>query len=345
MTAVDGFGDADTRAACAQYRLAKGLSPSELANAAREPLSDRNTIWIYGAGFESQPQHLLSLARHNRQLVGNEPSIMQLLAEPARFFGLLDELGIAYPESELGPLEVGPGWLYKPAGGSGGLGIHRCTAGSPRVADVAGYCQRFVSGRLLSLLFVADGASLEVIGFNRVMARYPLAGDFRFAGVIGGLMPDEAVKRGMLVAARRLTRALGLRGVNGIDFVIHQGRPLLIDLNVRPTAALELYEDALPGGGLRCHLDGCQGRLTATPQPRMNRGMRVLYAREPLSVTRTQWPAWVTDRPQPGTHVAAEQPVCSVHAKGADPETVEARLRERVDTVRHLLAERNEHAA
>lgn len=345
VTAVDGFGDADTRAASTRFQRAHGLSPRRLLDAARDAMAGHGSDWVYGAGFESGPSELLALARQNRHVVGNDPSTLQLLGDPARLFSLLQELDIPHPETRLEAAGIGTGWLLKPAGGYGGLGVRLYAAVRPQAVDESAYLQRFVNGTLCSLLFVADGADLEVIGFNRMLVRYPAAGDFRFAGVINGFSPEDVVKRGMLTAARRLTRALGLRGVNGIDFVIHQGRPLLIDLNARPTAALELYENALPLGGYLCHVAACQGELTPTPVLRGVHGMRIVYTRQALCITDVEWPEWVTDRPMRSEFIPADQPLCTVHAQGADMATVDGRLRERVDSVYQLLAACNECAA
>ena len=345
VTAVDGFCDADTREASEHHQCASGLTPGHLSDAARGILEGRDSAWVYGAGFESRPSELLALTRHNRHVVGNDPSTVQLLADPRRLFALLSELDIPHPETKFEPVPADSGWLIKPAGGSGGLDVRRCTATERLADDAPVYLQRFVNGALCSLLFVADGTELEVIGFNQPLARFASAGDYRFAGVIGGLAPGEAVEHGMLTAARRLTRTLGLRGVNGIDFVMDRGRPLFIDLNARPTAALELYEDVLPAGGYLCHVNGCRGELTLASTPRTVRGMRVVYARQSLRVGAIDWPAWVTDRPVPGEYIPADQPLCTVHAQGPDRETVEARLRERFDGACRLLVARNEYAA
>lgn len=343
ISAVDGFGDSDTRDASASYRRARGLSPQHLSCAAREVLGVRAAPWLYSAGFESRPADLQALVQRNGNLVGNDPAVTQLLADPARLFALLADLGIEFPPTMLDATTSDSDWLVKPAGGCGGTGVHR--ASDPLVADMPGYSQHFVNGPLCSLVFVADGADLEIIGFNRLLARFPAAGDFRFAGAISGLALEPPAKRRMLTAARRLTRSLGLRGVNGIDFVMHKGEPLFIDLNARPTATLELYEDDLPEGGYLCHVTGCRGSLSKPDSPSAVRGMRVVYAGHGQRPGNVDWPAWVTDRPMPGEYVPADQPLCTVHARGPDMETVAGCLRERVDEVSHLMVTPDEHAA
>lgn len=343
VTAIDAFGDADTCQASADCRRASGPSPQHLSQTARPVLSDARLAWTYGAGFEQDPDALRALGPSDRGLVGNDPAVLGLLAEPARWFALLADLDIACPQTALEPSAAGRDWLVKPAGGCGGSGVHRFVHPDP--GDAAVYYQRFVGGPLCSLVFVADGARMQPLGFNRLFARYPAAGDFRFAGAISGLVPAEPARRCMLTAAQRLTRALGLRGVNGIDFALNQGQPLLLDLNARPTATLELYEDDLPAGGYLCHVDGCEGVLTRPRSGGPARGMHIVTARRPSRLGPLSWPSWVSDRPVAGEFVPVGQPLCTVHAQGPDIETVAGRLREKADAVAQLVVAGNADAA
>ena len=56
-------------------------------------------------------------------------------------------------------------------------------------------------------------------------------------------------------AAQALTRAFGLRGINGIDFISRNGEAVVIEVNPRWTAAVELVERAL---GVSLFADSCR---------------------------------------------------------------------------------------
>jgi predicted ATP-grasp superfamily ATP-dependent carboligase len=176
-----------------------------------------------------------------------------------------------------------------------------------------------------------------VIGFNHLFAHDACAGDFRYGGAISGARPDESEQHSMEETARRLTAALGLRGVNGLDFVLARGRALLLELNARPPATLELYERALPGGGLRTHLDACRGELPSVPCTELRHGHGVLYAQDDLVAPELDWPDWCSDRPTAGNRVPAGMPLCSVSAVGFDTRRVEQVLRHRSAGIRFLL--------
>lgn len=332
--AVDAFGDADTALAGRAVRAAS-LDPRALVQAVPSRAPATGMSCVYTAGFESAPERLGDLPDRGFRLMGNNPEALRLIADGARWFGLLDELDIAVPRFRFDPPDRRSGWLFKRQAGAGGVGVHR--ADRREAGGVAGYYQAYVKGAVCSLLFAADGERIAEIGWNRLWARYPAAGDFRFAGAITMPAPIATHREVMTGAAQRLTAALSLRGVNGLDFVVGADGPLLLDVNPRPPASLELYERDLPHGGLRCHLAACDGDLPDTPRLSAVRGLRIVYARRDLNPRPAAWPRGIQDRPVAGTRVGAHEPLCSVHATGPDPFTVEARLREMSDVVHELV--------
>lgn len=337
---IDQFADLDTRDAC--QVLLQRPSASAILDAVRDAAVPVASAWCYGAGFEGLGGELERIAQRHT-LYGNEPRVLRLLADPSRLFELLAMLEIAHPPVQWGRPTTGS-WLHKAAARCGGVAVRWADRSRPD-DDATGYYQRYLNGPLCSLVFAADGETLRVIGCNRLVARYPAAGDFRFAGVIGGLrVADDQFER-MTLVARRLTRALGLRGVNGIDFVLQRGEPVFLELNPRPPASLELYESALEAGGIGTHLRACRGELPAAPAGQLIHGMRVVYARRRTAIGVVAWPEWASDLPAPGQVLAGDAPLCSVHASGRDLESVAALLRQRVDAIDGLVATAREEAA
>jgi predicted ATP-grasp superfamily ATP-dependent carboligase len=354
LTGIDCFGDLDARSACDRFVRAERWTSDALADAAiavaRGDASDRGTEradLIISGGLDARPNLLRRLERHYH-LRGNGPEIAGLLAEPARWFDLLDRLGVAHPPIALRRPSEPDGWLLKHAASCGGQAVLPAADAGPNLSADA-YFQRFVDGSVASVLFIADGRDARIIGFNRLFFETVGGRAFSYAGAVAWAGPPAEQQRTIRGWVDMLTRELGLRGLNGIDLVLppsaapmSERAPLLLELNARPTATLELHSERLPGGAVHCHLAACDGRLPSMPidatAPRAFRGYRVLYARHPVTVARNDWPAWCRDRAAPGSRIDAGEPICSVYGDGDDGVVVEQLLRGRAAAVLRFLA-------
>jgi uncharacterized protein len=335
VAALDRFVDDDTRVAASHSRQLPAMSQQALMQALAELGEAGDVPWTYAAGFEADPEALASLVRQQRNLLGNTPDVLRLLADPERYVSLLDTLEIAYPKTVFGRPAETDGWLYKAAGRQGGYQVWPADTAEPQAP---GYYQRCLSGELCSLLFAANGKAIQPLGFNRLSACAPQRGDFRFACAISGYLPDERLAEQMTLVAQRLTRALGLRGINGVDFVLHEGDACLLELNARPPASLELYELRLPRGGLQAHIAACQGELPPAPTSDAgNSGLQIVYAPHGFRIGRLHWPEWVSDRPRAGSTIASGAPLVSVRAVADSIQAVAERLRQRAQAVIELL--------
>ncbi len=346
VAAIDWFGDLDTRAATAQVETAAApgalrFDPVRLLAAAdRLAPSGRCAGLVCGSGLEDAPDLLAQLAR-GRPLYGNAPDVVAAAKDPAGFFALLDELGIAHPETRAArPADPG-GWLAKRVGAAGGG--HVVPAG--RIApgdDELIYFQRRAPGRSLSALFLADGHGAHVLAFSEQLAD-PAAGEpHRFGGLLGPVELAPAAAAELRRSIDRLAGALGLRGLNGIDFLLGEDGPLVIEINPRPTAALDLYDRDTPRGLFDWHVQACRGTLPDAPLACAGVRCFAIHraARRFVIGDALRLPDWCSDLPRPGTAFAPGDPVCTARAAaptaGAAREEL-VRRRERLE--RMLLAE------
>lgn len=231
----------------------------------------------------------------------------------------------------------------------GGRGPARGAPGIPR----GGYLQERVDGIPASVSFVADGRRCRILGYCQGLAGEPGlgAGGFLYAGNLWGppaAWLPAAARETLARAARHLTREFGLRGLNGIDFILAQGRPLLLEVNPRCTASMELIEEGWGRSLFAVHRQAClRGRLPAPPGAEDEGvpasgwlGKGILYAGERLRVgdavpfRRAQ----ARDIPRPGSVVEAGWPLCTVVARAAGTEACRRILLERAAGLRRLLA-------
>lgn len=320
---VDRFGDQDTLAAAVCYSIQADFdAPACLAEITRLCPPGGGVGLIYGSAVDTRPDWLEKLA-DGRALYGNTPATVRLVNDPRRFFALLDKLDISYPETRFEPPQTLAGWLLKSGCGEGGMGVRFPAENSP--AGPREYYQRNLSGPACSLLFLADGVGIAPLGFNTLWtALHSHANPYLFAGAINRAELDSTQRAAVLAYARRLTRALGLVGLNSLDFMPDEDRCRVLEINPRPSATMGLYDEDYPQGLLRAHIAACQGDLSAEPVPiGLVRAFRVFYAPRALTLpAHKRLPAWCADRPPEGAHIMAHAPLCSVRAEGHDARQV-----------------------
>jgi predicted ATP-grasp superfamily ATP-dependent carboligase len=322
VVVLDLFNDVDTRAIALASRACAGrqgrFHRSRVVSAARElaPVGGYAGL-VYGSGLESRPGLLRALSRECA-LLGNSVETVARAKDPEVFFPLLDRLGIAFPEMRMTAPKDPHGWLTKRIGAAGGAHVRPAQLGWPHRDQR--YFQRFQPGRVMSALFLADGFRAQLVGLNEQwQAILSRTVRFAYAGAVTVSDVPETVYATVSRAAARLTESLGLRGLNGFDFIFDGGVPYVLELNPRPTATLDLYDEAVPGGLFAQHLHACAGRLEMGAIPHsVARAHAIVYATRAWRVPAAfDWPEWATDIPVSGSVIAAGAPICTVHARGA----------------------------
>jgi uncharacterized protein len=351
---ADAFGDSDTaelatdaRCVTDAARIGFRAKPVFAALGELEAAASSPPIGlVLGSGFEDRPKLIAALSRRYR-LIGNGAETIARAKNPAGFFALLDTLGIAHPATQLAPPSDIGGWLSKRVGGSGGT----------HVIDAAGaersprrYYQRRVDGVPHSVLAVATKDGVHIVGISRQWTVGQGPRPFRYGGAIGPVQLPPAVDASMRNAAEAVCAALGLVGLVAFDFLLVGNAPILVEVNPRPGATLDVFDDA--GGALfRAHVDACGGKPPRLPAPRGARAAAILYAdRGPLTIDAVRWPEWSADRPAPGTRVPRYRPIVTVFAAAKAAETAFESCRGRLDELAEMLyaqapnRERNDNA-
>ncbi len=325
VTTIDAFGDLDQKALCPNVSLReRGLSYSATAflELARDLAYD---AVVYAGGLENHPSVVAELAR-GRVLLGNAPDVLEKVRDPRCLFATLASDGFAVPAivAEGTPAPSSTTWLCKPVRSGGGRGIRWWRGGRLPPHHIL---QEYVEGRPGSASFVADGTRSVLLGATRQL---PGPRRFLYGGNLFPLDVPAATVEEIRSIAGVLTRAFGLRGVNGFDFVLRGARPVIVEVNPRYCASMELMERATGCSIFALHVEACQGRLPATPPaaPPGVWGKRIVYAPDALRVGDTS--AWLArgwrDVPVSGQAFAAGQPICTALACAPTAAECERRL-------------------
>jgi predicted ATP-grasp superfamily ATP-dependent carboligase len=304
---------------------------------------------VYVANLENHPDSVEDLARGCR-LLGNSPNTLRQVRDWRTLRVYCRDAGLSFPATRLPgeDVDLAVRWLRKPVHGGGGYGI-RFWDGNR--LDAEHFLQAHVVGRAGSAAFVADGQRSVLIGLAEQLIGREELGPQGFAWC-GNILPLEipAAERSKIiddvaVMVSALTRRFGLRGVNGIDFVVTRTsdgalRPTLVEVNPRYTASMELVEQAYGLNVFSLHAEAMTGRLPDFSlaerlwSQRLSFGKAIVYARR--TVTMPETATWVErgrrDIPFPGERIGAGHPVCTVLAEGES----------RAECWKHLLAKAGE---
>jgi predicted ATP-grasp superfamily ATP-dependent carboligase len=343
VTALDNFADldqhADVRALSVSRQLGHRATPDGLARAA-EGLAVDGVAYL--SPFENHARAVERLAR-GRALFGNPPDVLRKVRDPRLVHDELSRRSVPVACVEV---ESAPRTILKRRASGGGRGARLW---QPGISVPRGwFLQRFIEGIPGSVSFVAAHRHCVPIGVSRQLIGDAAFGAtaFRYCGSMSGscsqLFPpadDAALWRAIRALADAVTDAFQLVGLNGIDFIMSNGRPFAIEVNPRWSSSMELFERARPGSLLGAHVGAClrgdlPSAMTAPPPGVM--GKAIVFARKRVTMPDTR--PWledpsVRDVPHAGQQVRTGEPMCTVFAAGDDFEECRRQLVHRASRV------------
>jgi predicted ATP-grasp superfamily ATP-dependent carboligase len=310
--------------------MAKGMRAQPLlraldALAKRAP--SRVAGFVYGAGFEDRPE-LLELIAARWPVLGNHADTVRHIKAPGTFFAALDRLGIRHPETASKRPRNGAGWLAKKTGGAGGSHIvpSRLAAARPDV-----YFQRSVAGRAVSALFIANGGDARVLGFSEQWTIPSPRSRFRYGGAVRPASLPQDVARQMTSAVTGVARAFKLRGLGSADFLVNDRDALLLEINPRPGATLDIFDcGATPL--LSLHVNAVEGARLPARGLKLGGAMAsaIVYAVTGGAAPRGfVWPEWSADRPKSSERIDKNRPICTVSARASTKARAKRLIEER----------------
>ena len=201
------------------------------------------------------------------------------------------------------------------------------------------YLQEFVDGIPCSVAFAsAQGRAAPMGVFRQLIGDAAFgASGFTYCGnilTLPGDAQDDAVIDAACGLAQIVAETFGIVGVNGVDFVAHDGIACPIEINPRWCASMELVERAFGLSIFGTHAGACTtGTLPTFDLVRARRalgaayGKAVVFTRADMLVGDAR--VWIRrgslsanastrDIPPPGARIRAGRPVCTVFAEGPD---------------------------
>ncbi|MGC4025985.1 MAG: ATP-grasp domain-containing protein [Mesorhizobium sp.] len=338
VLAADFFEDLDTVAACARTArlpgaLHRGVEPAAILDELQK-LANAETLesLVLGSGFERQPDLVDRLAAHH-PLAGNSGATIQRIKHPETLAADCAALGIPHPEMRRSAPPDPKNWLMKVAGAAGGA--HVQTAAQAR-SEGSYYQQRLV-GTPISALFIGDGQRAHIVGFSRQWQSPAPGAPYRYGGAVrlARFSNRNAERIGKWLDD--LTALTGLVGLCSADFMRTREGYILLEINPRPGATLDIFDD--PAAPLfEAHLRACRGEPFTLPRQSGSAASMIAYAdRELISLPAFEWPAWTADHQTAGSRLAPGDPICSIFGTGQTAAAARLNLKRNARTMREQL--------
>jgi methenyltetrahydromethanopterin cyclohydrolase len=308
---IDCFADLDTFNYAEKVIRVDSLSIENLKLALKKLNNFQIAGVVYGSGFENHVESLVFLEKQF-VLAGNSAAVFERVQNKRDFFSALDDLKISYPKTCFSPpfLKGGGGdlWLTKPLTGQGGVGINSQKTGI--------YWQQFCEGKSGSVLFLNS----EIVGFNTQWTH----GDFLFSGISNHSDLSDFQKKQLALWVKKLVSHFNLCGLNSLDFIHNENEIFVLEINPRPSASMQLYD--LPFFSMQSF-----GREPPPPPPSKGGSCcayQIIYAPRSLIIPKHfNWSENCHDLPQNGVIIRKNSPICSMIARGMQPEAALEKLK------------------
>ncbi|RJS77723.1 ATP-grasp domain-containing protein [Methanophagales archaeon] len=264
MYAADAFGDVDTRKRAKRFFPLDPLQLHAAVSSLKGVIDIMDAI-IIGSGLEcvefgflkskSLKEKALPGANSYRKILGNTPEKTKQVSNKAWLASRLDELGIAHPVTYTGREVKEQGLVKsmrypvvaKPAHGGGGIANFLCSNETELIRCARQLpeflFQEYIKGVHASVSTVstrqetsAVAVNEQLIGLDSLCAPGPLV----YCGNITPFKTNYSAR--MCDIAGYLTHELGLIGSNGVDFVVSDDGPVVIEVNPRIQGSLDSVE-------------------------------------------------------------------------------------------------------
>ncbi|WP_369424546.1 ATP-grasp domain-containing protein [Methanothrix sp.] len=326
VVAADCYCDLDLVEAVEAHRLRiEDLFNAERVNAIIESV-DPDAV-VLGPGVET-------VRINGYSVMNNSPSRILRVSDKLWLARWLEDRGYPHPATWEREPPHDRRMILKPRRGAGGFG---CRIFEGDEVPPGYIVQELVEGIPASASVICDGSDARTIVVNEQLSgtAWLNANEFRYCGNITPLDVDEDTRNRIARIAEEIVAGLGLVGSNGVDFILTENGPVVIEVNPRFQGSLDSVELSTGISVFQAHLNAFDGRLPEDVRNTRFAGRAVLYSSERIRVDcdLRRITSCIADVPAPGSVIGMGEPMLSILAIGSGRDTVMSALKERRDAL------------
>jgi len=189
--------------------------------------------------------------------------------------------------------------------------------------------QEFVEGIPVSCTIISNGAECEIISINRQIIGEKFLnppGDFVYCG---NIVPANLLKEDNKLISEIsliLTKKLGLKGINGFDFVLKNHYPYLMEINPRIPGSIRASEKVLDLNLLDLHVQSFDPKRWDIVKNKIRSAQATGFATKLIFfapkeidkelLNKINNIEFVHDKTEPIKNILKEEPLCTILFKG-----------------------------
>ncbi|WP_406662248.1 ATP-grasp domain-containing protein [Methanolobus sp. ZRKC3] len=344
MYALDAFCDHDLNEcadAAIQFDIedgfdVKSIKVEEILQLIEEFGVDFDAI-IPGSGFET-----IEIPNCKYPILRNDVATMQKVTDKSIFANVLETMGFPHPLkfSLDGGMGIDYPVMVKPVCGGGGI-FNRVIQNRDELDSYLDFLeggeiplskkdmliQEYLEGIPASVSVISTKDAAHSVAVNEQLIGIPWLTDMPFA-FCGNITPFESPYTGrMKELAEELILKIGLIGSNGVDFLVTEKGPVILEVNARFQGSLDTVELASKINIFDAHMKAFEGQISIPDSPVCQyAGRAVLYGNREVEITEEIRGRILKKRsadvPNCGHVSCANEPITSVLATGGTREEV-----------------------
>ncbi len=227
-------------------------------------------------------------------------------------------------------------FVLKKRSGSGGINIYKISSKSDLTFTINlikrepfdpkdWLTQEYIEGNPVSCTTISNGVESEVISVNnQIVGDKSLNSpkDFMYCGNIVPANVSEEEKMLIVDISLKLSSELGLKGINGFDFVLRNSYPYLMEINPRIPGSIRASEEAMNLNLLDLHIKSFTEEGWEIVKRTLKEAKFEGYATKmiffaPKEINRTLINEindleYIHDKSEPVKNISKSEPVCTI---------------------------------
>ncbi|WP_129596249.1 ATP-grasp domain-containing protein [Methanohalophilus profundi] len=306
---------------------------------------------VLGSGFEKLERDIFECP-----VLNNSVRQMEIVSDKKRFAKELQKLAIPHPETHVAtnPPQINTPMILKPAIGGGGIFNKIVTSTDELEYQIDNICktgnfnpdelilQEVVHGNAASVSMISNGNQATAIAVNEQLIGIPWLTNMPFA-YCGNITPMQTpYEKEMIGICEKLCKHFKLKGSNGMDFIITEKGPVILEINARFQGSLDSVEIATGINLFQAHVDAFNGKLPEKPKYQRWGGRTIIYASEkPITISKQISEVFgkgrFADIPKSGYEAYLDDPVVSILAEGNSRNDVMGHMKEQAKMLHKIL--------